>query len=357
MRYIVIGLALLLTALFVGSRIFAVPLAEAAFKRAVEQNLGRDIVSDLPDGLHVALIGSGSPLGDPMRLGPSTAVIAGDRVFIVDSGSGTPRNLGRFGIAAGRIERVFLTHFHSDHIDGLGELMLQRWATGGHDTPLPVHGPLGVDRVVEGLNAAYALDTIYRIAHHGEDVVPPSGQGGDAQPFALASPLETVTVFDNDGLTVTAFAVVHDPVHPAVGYRFDYGGRSVVLSGDTAFSEQLTAQSEGVDLLVHEALNAEMVGVMEAALEARGQDRLAKIMADIPDYHATPVEAAKSAETAGVDMLVYSHLVPQLPTRALYPLFLKGVKDTYSGDVVLGEDGMMFSMPAGSDDIDKFRLD
>ena len=107
-----------------------------------------------------------------------TAIVAGDRVFIVDVGSGSPRNLMRFGVMPGSVERVFITHFHSDHIDALGELMLQRWVGGTHTSPLPVHGPNGISDVVNGLNAAYAQDATYRTAHHGPDIAPPTGHGG-----------------------------------------------------------------------------------------------------------------------------------------------------------------------------------
>lgn len=357
LKWVIGGLVALGAIVLIGTRVFSVQLGEAGFKRAVESTIGQSALAELEDGLHVVLIGSGSPLGDPTRMGPSTAVIAGNRVFIVDVGSGTPRNYGRFGIPSGRIEGVFLTHFHSDHIDGLGELMLQRWINGSRTEPVPVHGPTGVDRVVNGLNEAYALDSGYRTAHHGEAVAPPSGAGGEARPFSLASPLEAVTVLDEDGLTVTAFAVVHDPVHPAVGYRFDYAGRSVVFSGDTAFSDMLVSQAKGADLLVHEALNAEMVSVLGEALTARGATNLATVMADIPDYHVTPVQAAETAQAAEADMLVINHIVPALPSRALYDYYLDGVSDAYEGPVVLGEDGMLFSLEASRDGITSSRLD
>src|SRR5204862_6533296 len=110
---------------------------------------------------------------------------------------------------------VLLTHFHSDHIDGLGELVLQRWAGGARKEPLPVYGPPGVDRVVGGVNETYALDSGYRVAHHGADIVPPSGTGGVARPFAMPKPGEEVVVLEEDGLRVSAFAVDHAPVHAA----------------------------------------------------------------------------------------------------------------------------------------------
>ena len=216
------------------------------FDRAVKTLVASNVEAEWPDGLHVVLIGSGSPLGDPTRLGPSTAIIAGDRTFVVDVGSGSPRNLGQFGIQVGSIEAVFITHFHSDHIDNLGELMLQRWAGGANETPLPVYGPNGIDRVVDGFNDAYAYDKLYRIAHHGVETTPPSGAGGEAIAFSTTGfgPLGNVTLIDEPELKVTAFNVSHSPIEPAVGYRFEYKGRSVTLSGDTAYSDSLIAKRE-----------------------------------------------------------------------------------------------------------------
>ena len=118
-------------------------------------NMSRDLVAQQPDGLHVMLCGAGSPLPDPDRSGPCVAVIAGDQVFIVDSGSGSTRVLQRAGIPMGSLEAVFLTHFHSDHIDGLGELEMTHWAAGAAEAPLPVYGPEGVEEVVDGINQAY----------------------------------------------------------------------------------------------------------------------------------------------------------------------------------------------------------
>ncbi len=333
-----LGLAVILALLFAASQIFKVQIGERLFGKAVATNFGNNVLADLPDGLHVILIGTGSPLADPSRAGPSTAVIAGKRLFIIDSGGGAVRKMGEIGLPAAATERVFLTHFHSDHIDGLGELMLQRWAGGGYDAPLPIHGPSGVAQVVTGLNAAYAQDRDYRIAHHGADVVPPSGFGGTPIVF------ETGMVMDDAGVTVTAFAVDHDPVSPAIGYRFAYKGRSVVITGDAAYSDDLARQAKGADILISEALNPDMVGVIESAAREAGNPRIAKIMADIPDYHITPVQAAQVAQDAEAKLLVYTHIVPALPTPYLNARFTKGAADKFSGDIIVGQDGMIFSL-------------
>ena len=350
-KRLVLALVAALTLLFAVSQIFKVQIGQRIFAKAVSENFGKNVLPGLPDGLHVILIGTGSPLADPTRAGPSTAVIAGKRLFIIDSGGGAVRKMGEIGLPPAATERVLLTHFHSDHIDGLGELMLQRWAGGGYDAPLPIHGPKGVSEVVNGLNAAYAQDRDYRIAHHGADIVRPGGFGGI--PLAL----DPGIVVDDADLKVSAFAVDHEPVSPSVGYRFDYKGRSVVITGDTAYSDDLARHAKDTDILISEALNPDMVGVIESAAKEAGNNRIAKIMSDIPDYHITPVQAAEVAQEANASLLVYTHIVPALPTPYLNAVFTKGAADKFSGDVIVGQDGMLFSLPPQSDTVIRRKLE
>jgi ribonuclease Z len=138
-----------------------------------------------PDSLTAVLCGAGSPFPDDRRSGPCTLVVAGTRMFIFDSGAGSPKTLQQMGFNLGGVEAIYLTHFHSDHIDGLGQLLLQRWVTGPNTVPVPVHGPRGVEAVVRGFVAAYAADQTYRTAHHGDATVPASGFGATAMPFDL----------------------------------------------------------------------------------------------------------------------------------------------------------------------------
>ncbi len=133
-------------------------------ERMAERRLAGDPLADLGDGLHVGLCGAGSPLQDAERSGPCTLVIAGRRQFLFDAGASASRNLVRMGFNPGDLEALFLTHFHSDHIDGLGEVMLQRWAGGSRSEPLPVYGPAGVDDVLAGFTQAYTPDKAYRVA-------------------------------------------------------------------------------------------------------------------------------------------------------------------------------------------------
>ncbi|WP_422345477.1 MBL fold metallo-hydrolase [Parasphingorhabdus sp.] len=349
---LVIGIGVLVSATWllrpeIGARLFA---------NAVETAVNRDVIGDLPDGMHLALCGTGSPLPDPSRAGPCSAIIVDGKMFIIDIGGGAVRRLGEMGLNPGRVEALLLTHFHSDHIDGMGELLLQRWAGGGHDAPLPVIAPDGVTPIVDGINAAYAADARYRVAHHGEDIMPPSGIGGIARPFAVPADDAEQIIYDQDGLKITAFAVNHEPVVPAVGYRFDYKGRSIVFSGDTARSAVVEKACNGCDILVHEVLNAEMVGITEAAMKKAERPRLEKIMADIPDYHTTPAEVVESAKAAKAKMLVFSHIVPAVPIGFLEAYYLKDVPSGFRGKMVIGKDGMLFSLPANKDNIERRDL-
>jgi len=351
------GRIALLVLLLAGLGLFALrgPIALRMMDRALARNLAADPIAELPDGLHVLLCGAGGPLPDSVRSGPCAAVIAGRTLVVVDAGTGGARNLQRTGFAPGRLEAVFLTHFHSDHIDGLGEMAMLRWTGAAHDTPLPVYGPAGVEEVVGGFGEAYRQDAVYRTAHHGPAVAPPSGAGMTVHPFALPAPGEAPVVWESNGLRVTAFAVEHDPVRPAVGYRFEYGGRSLVVSGDTKKSANLEAQAQGVDLLAHEALAPQLVKRMHDAAVATGRSNIAKITDDILDYHTTPVEAAEVAKAAGAKHLLFYHVVPPLPLPGLDQVFLDGVSDAYSGGVTLGRDGTLVSLPSGSEQIEVSR--
>jgi ribonuclease Z len=326
------------------------PLALRIMERGVTSAMGSDPTADFEDGLHVILCGAGSPLPDPKRSGSCVAVLAGEQLFVVDAGTGGVRNLTRMRFPVGRVEGVFLTHFHSDHIDGLGELATLRWVGDGNTSPLMVRGPAGVEEIVDGFNTAYERDGTYRQAHHGDTVAPLSGHGMRAKGFSLPADNELTRVYEGDGLTVDMLVVDHAPVSPAVGYLFSYGGRTLMISGDTAKSANLQHFAQGVDLLVHEALSRELVGTMNRAATAAGNQRLAKITFDIMDYHASPVEAAETARDADVGHLLYYHIVPPLILPGLEQVWLEGVDDVFA-DYTLGEDGTIISLPANSDEI------
>ena len=146
--------------------------------------------------------------------------------------------------------------------------------------------------------------------------------------------------------------VEHAPVEPAFGYRIDYKDRSISISGDTIYHPGFVAGSEGVDVMLHEALDPEMVSANGAQMEARGQANTAKIFSDILDYHASPEDAARSAQEAGADQLVLYHLVPPLPAKIIETIFLDGTREEFDGPITIATDGLVISLPAGTDRIE-----
>lgn len=351
-KRILIGLAVLALVLLGVAYAYRGPIALKLVARIAERNMAADLKKQLPDGLNVVVCGSGSPMTDGDRNGPCTAVVAGGRVFLVDVGENATETLARIGLRPGDVDGVLLTHFHSDHIDGLGGLSVQRWVGGSRATPIALYGVEGVQRIAGGFNEAYALDNGYRTGHHGPIVAPPSGAGYAPRVFATPTPGHEVVVYDEGGLKITAFRVEHDPANPAVGYRFDYKGRSLVISGDTRACPEVERMSKGVDLLVHEALNPKMVMMLRQAAVDAHRDNVAKIMHDILDYHTPPEQAAALAQRAGARSLLLTHIIPPLPLRALEGPFLGDSRKRFSGPLWLARDGDIVSLPAGSKAID-----
>lgn len=336
----------------IGFHVFKQQIATHVFNSFVEKNAGVDRTASLPDGLHAFMCGTGSPLADATRAGPCIGVMAGEQAFVFDVGSGSVRNLGLMGFPTTRLDAAFITHLHSDHLDSLGELLLQAWIAGARDEPLPVHGPVGIGDVVGGFNAAYRIDGGFRTAHHGEGVANPSGRGGIGQEIALPAGADsTATVYRQGDVTITAIRMSHAPVDPALGYRIDYKDRSISISGDTIYHDGFAQASENVDIMFHEALDPEMVAKIGATLAERGIATGAKIFADIPDYHATPEDAARAAQAAGADQLVYYHTIPPMPAKLLETVFLGDAPDAFDGPISISKDGMVFSLPAGSDKV------
>jgi ribonuclease Z len=331
-------------------------IALAAVKKRLPQLVAADPVADLPDGLHVAIVGSGSPLPDPKRGNPCAAIIAGGRVYVVDAGERSSETMNRMQIAPNRIAALLLTHFHSDHIGGIPTVNLQRWVADAAKTPLRVIGPPGVERVVGGFNEAYALDRSYRTGHHGPEMAPPETGAMVAEPFAFADGEETMVVLDEDGLKVTAFVVEHPPIVPAVGFRFDYRGRSAVISGDTVYTPALIRASKGADLLVHDALSVELLKMVEDAAGDAGQAVRQQILADVPDYHATAPDAANAAREAGVGALAITHIVPPLPLKGLETIFLADSRELFTGPLWLARDGDLYRLPAGGSRVERARM-
>ena len=336
---------IVLTAASFQKQIFTAVATKIIQQRFLSQAYKKD------DGLYAGLAGTGAPFPDINRVGPCIVVQAGNRLYIVDAGPWSARNIGLMGFDIGKVEAILLTHFHSDHIAELGEMMLQRWAGGSNLRPVDIIGPKGVETVVEGFNRAYSLDAGYRVAFHGAATVPPSGAGGRAKPFGLSSEEDaSVVVVDKDGLKITAFKVNHSPAYPAVGYRVDYKGRSLVISGDTVPCQSLKKQSQGVDVLFHEAQQPSLIKMIHDQAGLSTNPSLAKITADIPGYHTSPEDAAKISEAAGVKHLVLYHILPPVPP-VLNNMFLGDAAKYYNGPITVGVDGLLISLPVNSNKI------
>lgn len=297
---------------------------------------------EAPDGLRAVVCGSASPLGnDPARAQACIAILTPKHFFLFDVGARSPLRIAQARLPAGRLGGVFLTHFHSDHIAGIPDVNLASWVRGRRQS-LAVYGPPGVDRVVRGFNEAYALDRGYRVAHHGEALLPPA-----AGPMTAHVITPGEIAWQDDELTVRSFIVNHDPIRPAVGYRVDYRGRSVVISGDTVVTDSLFEAAQGADVLFHDALSRALLDPMIAAATKRNLPAMPKIMRDVIEYHADSTRIEARAHTAGVRQLVYYHLVPAPANALARDIFARGL----SPDTVLAEDLMIIDLPANSDAI------
>jgi ribonuclease Z len=307
-------------------------------QRGADAAMTRNVMIELPrNELHVGFCGTGSPLPSRARAEACTLVIAGGKLFVFDMGEGAGETLSLMGIPLDKIQGVWLTHLHSDHFEGLGPFSLQRWAGTSAKTPLAVFGPEGVTEIAEGLNAAYRIDSTYRIAHHGEAVVPRSG-------FGLAgTAITSGVVYDKDGIRITAFAVDHGPIKPAFGYRVDWQDLSVTISGDTAYTPTLATAAKGSDLFVSELLSPRMVKVLENSARKAGNPNRAKIFSDIQNYHISPEQAADVAKTAKVGMLAFTHIVPSVP-KMLEGALTGDAAAHYAGPIKVMHDGDVISI-------------
>jgi len=273
--------------------------------------------------IKVTLLGTGTPLPVMERFGPSILIEAGEQKFLFDAGRGSLQRLMQINVKYREIQGVFFTHLHSDHVVGFPDLWLTGWLTGQRETPLLVWGPEGTKRMVSNLEKAFEFDIKFRIS---DDKASPNGV------VIKAKDIKEGVVYEKDGVKITAFEVDHAPVKPAFGYRIDYAGRSVVLSGDTRRSENLIRYSKGVDLLIHEVASPDALARLKRPVE---RDKA------IIAHHTTPEQAAEIFSLVKPKMAVYSHIVPSTATEQdIIPLTRKN----YTGAVELGEDLMVIEV-------------
>lgn len=292
--------------------------------------------------LHVFTLGTGSPQLGGGRMPVANAVIAGDEFLLIDAGEGASRTMGELGLPVRGITGVFITHWHSDHFAGLGQVLNQSWnADRRHE--VQVHGPEGVERVMLGLEQMYRDDIRYRSAGDVESNDPTVALG---TPTIVSIPAgrPSATVFDRNGVVVRAFHVDHGHVKPALGYRVEYNGKSVVFSGDTLASPLVAAAARDSDLLVHEAVNTRMMRNAIAALRDLGSEVDARRAEGVIGYHADTIGVAKVAAEAAVGRLVLTHLIPATSNPLFERLFVSGMSEYYEGPIVVATDGQHFAL-------------
>jgi len=266
-----------------------------------------------------------------------TAVFVGGQFLLFDAGDGAQRSMEGLNLPSAQLRAIFVTHFHSDHIAGLGEVISRSWMLG-RTTRLPVHGPAGVERVVEGFNLAYASDETHRNAHHGDDVMPMGVLAGLPRPFGDVG-VDGKVVYDEGGVVVRAFSVDHDPVAPAVGYRIEHRGRVVALSGDTDDAVGLRALARNADVMVTETMEKRFVLDLACGLAGAGNPRNEAIFRDIMDYHLDLLKVGEIATAVGVKRVVLTHLIPAIDADEADRYFGAPVRQGFAGEVVVAEDG------------------
>lgn len=284
--------------------------------------------------LKITLLGTGNPGPSLERFGPSTLIEAGDERLLFDCGRGVPQRVFQLKIPFSHINALFLTHLHSDHVLGIPDLWLTGWVLG-RDTPLRLWGPTGTKDMTTNLQNAYEADIRIRIADEG---LPKEGA------TLVANDITVGVVYENKGIKITAFEVDHgDLIKPAFGYRIDYAGRSVVLSGDTRPSEKLIEMSRGVDALIHEVATVPPAFLIDqpqapALPPWLSRQRLRQIVA----HHSTPEQAGQIFATTKPKLAVYSHIV--LFGGLTVNDLINRTRSTYAGPLEVGEDLMVIDV-------------
>ncbi len=275
----------------------------------------------------ITLLGTGTPAPSIERFGSSTLIEAGSETLLFDVGRGTTQRLWQLGIPLRQVTDVFLTHFHSDHTVGLPDLWLTGWlpaAFGQRVKPLHIWGGHGVKRLTKNLQKAYQTDIKMRIVDEKLSLPGVSLVGKE---------IHEGVVYERNGVKVTAFNVDHGKaIRPALGYRIDYNGHTVVISGDTRVCDNLLHFAKGADVLIHE--------VAAAKVELLNTS---KFFRRVIAHHTTPEEAGMIFESVKPKLAVYSHLVllgsPTISTPTIAEVVALTRKN-YSGQLEIGEDLM-----------------
>jgi len=281
--------------------------------------------------IKVTLLGTGTPQLNPARMSYSTLIEAGDEVLMFDAGRAAMLQAKKSGANLKKLNKLFLTHLHSDHVIGIPDVWLTGFlAPAFRATPFQLWGPAGVKNLAAGLRQAYDFDVGIRIKQYG-------GKRAEGMEFD-ATQIHDGYVYESNGVKVTAFEVHHTGPNSAYGYKIEYNGRSVVLSGDTTYDENVIKYAKGVDLLVHQ------VGYAPEEALAKNQ-----VVARIMSHHTQPKQVAKIFTVTQPKLAVFSHIVvftekgPDLSSDGEEKM-MEVVRQTYDGPVVLGQDLMAFEV-------------
>lgn len=280
--------------------------------------------------LTVTILGSGTPVASETQAGPAILVQADGRSFLFDCGRGCTTRLNQHDTALlTKVDAVFLTHLHSDHVSGLPDLWLNGWAQG-RTLPLPIFGPAGAQNILPGLRAAFADDIAYRLA----DGAPRTTDG--LTDVTEIIPDNGGLIYDTDGLRITAFPVEHGATTP-FGYRIEYAGQVVVLSGDTTLTPTLSEASNGADVLLLEVLSPAMVRYIRDSFPEDVADRIIGL-------HMTAEQTSQLLTEAQPTLGVYYHTVNNPRSAAG---LMKTTARLYGGDVLVSSDLLTITLSAG----------
>jgi len=274
--------------------------------------------------MRVVTLGTGSPLPDPNRAGPSTLVSVDDQHLLIDCGRGVLMRLAAAGVGAAQLSAVLITHLHSDHLTDLNDVITTRWISTFESTPLTVVGPPGTQAVVDSIESMLRADTGYRLAHHDDLTEAPITEVIELTEGPVELP---------GGPRITAAPTDHRPVEPSVAYRIEHDGRAVVLAGDTVPCTGLDSLARGADILVHTAIRADVIANIPIAR-----------LNDVCDYHSSIEQAADTAERAGVSVLVLTHHVPAHPPGQGDEVAAIASRN-FSGRVVVADDLTTVTIP------------